>query len=166
MPYDNTDRNPPLHITVRGWMVFTYWLWQSNCQNISLTALRPLLSDQVCPSREESHRLLLHQSFIWLWCPISPSSSPLMHQIFQGCLKPLALPTTDCSLSLHPPDMSASLKSFLISSCVPLCPQRFIPIPPGWEAFHSTLLPTGSVSMLPTAQHQQRLICSTPPLPR
>lgn len=64
--------------------------------------------------------------------PFSPSLPPPIYQTFQQCLKPLCPPTTDCSLPLHPPDVSASSKSFLISFCVPLCPHRVIPITPPW----------------------------------
>lgn len=142
-------------------MVLTYWPWQSSCQNIFLPALRHILSDQVYPSGEDSHSLQIYQHFICLWCPIPPVPAS-SHT--SDLLKPLSFPTTDCSLPLHPPDVSASSKSFLTSSCVHA--GSFLSLFRGWEAFYSTLPLMGSASMLPAAQHPHKLVCSPPSLPR
>lgn len=60
--------HPILHYS--GRMVFTYWPWQSSCQNTSLAALRPILPHWVHPSGEDSHSLQLYQPSVRLWCPI------------------------------------------------------------------------------------------------
>lgn len=60
--------HPTLYYSER--MVFTYWPWQSSCQNISLAALRPILPHWAHPSGEDSHSLQLYQPSLCLWCPI------------------------------------------------------------------------------------------------
>lgn len=69
--------HPTLYYSDR--VVFTYWPWQSSCQNISLTALRPILPHWVHPPDEDSHSLQIDQPSLCLWCAIPLGSHLLLY---------------------------------------------------------------------------------------